>query len=433
MVGSEVMVVPNALYDPRFCDNPMVVGAPGIRFYAGAPLEIEPGVRFGSFCIIDNQPHPFGLSEADQEFLQDLAALAVGTFENYLSRNLFEANPAPVFVIDQGTLSLLNCNAAAVNLLGYTEREFASMTLPDLAGRPEGVSLSDLAGTAPVRIQSKSGHEILALATSRSISYLGREAVMSILTDITEITATQKRLRAALELSETALAAKSQFLSTISHELRTPLAAMTGMASLLVDSDLDAEQRECVEIISSSGEKLRTMISEILDYTNARSGGDTHLTIFAPEQILSAVKAQWSAKCEKKGLSLTITTHGVVPTQVIGYPAELGQVLDRLVSNAVQFSVDGTIDVQLSASEPSTHGSATLRFSVSGIGVAEELRPLLFTPFIHGDSTDTHQFSGTGMGLAICKRIVTQLEGSISYSSREKGSTFWFSVPVLVS
>ena len=439
ILGSDVLVVPDALQDSRFKNNALVTGAPWIRFYAGAPLEVDTDIRLGSFCIIDYKPRPNGLSEPDRQFLKELAALAVGIFDQYLNRNLFEANPAPVYVVDAVTFSFLNCNMATVNLLGYKAAELEELRLSDIVNlNSSGVSSQGMNEKAlrngqsgPWKYIAKDDREVLALVTSRKISYLGRDAIMCILTDITTITDMQQRLHIALNLAETAVRAKTQFLATMSHELRTPLTHIIGMAELLLDTDVSDEQRGFAEVICDSGRELTSMVGEMLEYSRQDSGLLRN-SAFSPETLVSAAVDKWSLACAEKSVKLESDVSPNVPARVVGDSSRIAEVLDRLLSNAVKFTPAGDIKIELSSNQEFDRG-ASLQFRVidSGIGVSEELAGDLFKPFTQGDSSNTRQFGGTGLGLAICKKITDELNGCIGFSrSKEASSQFWFSVPV---
>lgn len=441
ILGSDVLVVPDAREDPRFMHNSLVTGAPWIRFYAGAPLEVDPGVRLGSFCLIDYQPRPHGFTPRDASFLKELAALAVGIFDQYLNRSLFEFSPAPIYVSDLEKLSVLNCNSSAADLFGYTRAELEEMRLADLfeAGScPDAASLEHQASSPehsskPQRYRAKDGKPILALVTSRKLLYLGRPAVMSILTDITEITETQEKLRLALHDAEAAVLAKRQLLATVSHELRTPLNHIIGMATLLSSTDLSNEQREYTQTIEASGHHLEAMVGGLLEYTRLGSRVPKPTT-FSPDSVLTAARTKWLSLCSEKGIALEVTRHSPVPPKVIGDLAAVTGVLDRLIANAVKFTLRGKVQIELTLIHK-PGAAPLLEFCVidSGIGISPEFAPQIFQPFVQEDSSNTRQFEGIGLGLALCKRILDRLNGSIDFtSSKASGSRFWFRVPVQI-
>ena len=439
ILAPDVLVIPDATLDARFEHNSLVTGPPWIRFYAGAPLAVEDDIRLGSFCVVDYKPRPSGLSQRDMEFLKDLAALAVGMFDQYLNRNLFEASPAAIYVFDMETHAILGCNSAAVNLLGYSAEELEALTLQSIlepgsliaSFSPDQDSAIPPGQSGPMKYVRKDGKRVLALMTSRKISYLGRDAMMCILTDISEITETQRRLHLALNAAEAAVEAKTQFLANMSHELRTPLTHIIGMADLLLISDVTSEQREYAALISSSGQTLTALVNGILEYS--REGARAaQVASFSPEGLLADAVLKWSAECERKSVDLKSKIGLDLPAMVTGDVSAAAEVLDRLLSNAVKFTLEGHIDVELTASlEESGRGQLCFEITDTGIGISREMIAHVFKPFRQEDVSNTRPFGGAGLGLAICRKIMDEVNGSLTFdSSKETGSTFRFSLPV---
>lgn len=243
-------------------------------------------------------------------------------------------------------------------------------------------------------------------------------------------------LRLARDAAEAANAAKSDFLATMSHEIRTPMNGMMVMADMLVASDLPVRQRRYADIISRSGGSLLTIINDILDLSKIENGKlDLEQIPLSPEQLALDAVSLFSERAREKGLDLTLCVSPKVPERVLADPTRLNQVITNLVNNALKFTEVGGVTISVAASDPLENGAVRLVFAVddTGVGIPEDKLPHIFDAFSQADQTTTRRFGGTGLGLAVCKRLVDAMGGRVTVNSCVgKGSRFHVDVTVPV-
>jgi two-component system, sensor histidine kinase and response regulator len=248
----------------------------------------------------------------------------------------------------------------------------------------------------------------------------------------------EEALAVAKIAAEDATKAKAEFLANMSHEIRTPMNGVIGMTDILARTSLSETQRHYVETIRNSGDTLLTLINDILDFSKIEAGKlEIQATAIDLRDLIENTAEQLAERAQRKGLQLLVEYEPSTPTTVIGDPIRIRQILTNLVGNAVKFTQQGDVRVQVSIDRQQSGeaGPALVKLAVTdtGAGISPEGQARLFQSFSQVDGSSTRVHGGTGLGLSICKQLSGLMGGTIGVQSViGQGSTFWVSLPLPV-
>ena len=443
----DVLVVENAALDPRFQNNPMVTGEPGIRFYAGATLTTSDGFNLGALCVIDTVPR-LRPSNAELSRLRDLADLAVAELERVRAERLLNER---VQILDMAEAMSgvghwkADLETGAViwsdevyAIHGLVRSRFDPMINKSISfyEPDDQVILSaaieaTTAGKGPFHLEMginrADGEKRRVLA--KGDCQFDRDgkpvALFGVFQDVTE-------QRLAIATAEQAAAVKSEFLANMSHELRTPLTSIVGFTDLAAEQrDLSPVMRDYVRRIDNAGRALLCTVNDILDFSKLEAG-QVAIRPFPTdlEDLCRSTLELFAPQAGAKDLELDFhmgpVSSALMPALLID-PDRIRQVLLNMVGNAVKFTTVGSVRVT-AAWDARTE---RLRVSVAdtGAGIPADKLDQLFQRFSQIDGSATRNHGGTGLGLAICKGLCEAMGGTVGAESvLGRGSRFWFEI-----
>lgn len=448
------LIVLDAAQDERFKGNPLVVGDPNIRFYAGALLTDKQGFHLGTLCIIDNKPRQtFTADEmASLENLSQIAMDSISVRSSYSAEiaqkkildNIFDQIPLGIFVKNaKDDFRFYFVNSYANELFECSDNQIINLTDFDLFRKEEAaffratdinvmkehsvVKISEEKVTTKRGTWTARTHKI-PLYDENGDPFL----LMGLIEDITDQIRQKEQLEEATRIAQDANRAKSEFLANMSHEIRTPLNGVLATAELFTETNLDEKQKKYLSLIQSSGAILLGLINDILDYSKIEANMlELSEQAFDLHRVMELTFQLFEIPAQNKGLTFTATIHPDVPSWIIADPQRLRQIVVNLLSNALKYTTTGTVSVAIDVVEEQGQPRLFISVQDTGRGIPENAQNMIFEKFTRINKAEF--ITGTGLGLAICHSLVNLMGGTIGVASKlDAGSTFWFHIPLKV-
>ncbi|MER9525227.1 response regulator [Mesorhizobium sp. M0292] len=394
--------------------------------------------RKSRLVALDGSVHLVGSSTDITDVKAREQALEESMRENEVFRNLIDNVPVSIYA-KRSDLRQFYVNKGWCDLTGLRREDAIGKTDIEIFGEDgEAFVNSDLAVLRTGDTQEI--EETVTLADGSVRHQFARKGAMiasdgslyliGSTTDITELKLREAELREARQRAVLADRAKSEFLANMSHEIRTPMNGVLGMAELLAKSDLDPKQKTFTDIIVKSGNALLTIINDILDFSKIDAG---QLVLdpapFNLPEAIEDVATLISTRAKEKDLELIVRVEPGLGSLFVGDVGRIRQIVTNLVGNAVKFTDEGHVLVDVTGQRGPTGTKLTVSVTDTGIGIPQQKLKLVFEKFSQADTSSTRRHEGTGLGLAITSRLVELMGGEIGVESAEgKGSTFWFTV-----
>ncbi|HEY9219212.1 MAG TPA: ATP-binding protein, partial [Phenylobacterium sp.] len=450
VVSGEPLWVEDLEADPRFSTFAAET-AIGMRFYAGAPLQLADGSTPGVLCVIGREPRPHdpGLQNRLRELAEWIAdecerAKAIREQSSGATLDatravlaaLLKTVPVSLVMTDRQMRALYvsprwlaNFNMKEADALGRSLYDIDPQYYPQYREGFEACLGGRIIRTPKIRSEHSGRVEWLQSELTPWRDQNGDVGgIIATAHYITELVEAEGALTQAKEDAEAANRAKSTFLATMSHEIRTPLNGVLGMAQAMAADELNDVQRERLSVIRQSGETLLAILNDVLDLSKIEAGKlELEEAEFDLENLARGAHAAFTAIAHKKGLSFDLVVEPTARGVYRGDATRVRQILYNLISNALKFTESGEIRVAVARSDQGL--SLTVRDT--GIGMAPETLAGLFDKFVQADASTTRRFGGTGLGLSICRELAALMGGEVTAKSRlGAGSTFTVELPL---
>jgi PAS domain S-box-containing protein len=362
---------------------------------------------------------------------------------------IFEKSSVAYLIIKESRF--IECNQACLDLYGVREREnFIGKYVKDFSPeyQPDGELSFD---KAKERIEEckingyskfdwmhirKNGTEFPVEVALNTVPLMNGNVLFVALNDLSERKRVEQELIIAKEKAEEATSVKAQFLSTMSHEIRTPMNAVIGVTHLLSEDNPREDQIQNINILKLSADNLMTLINDVLDFSKIEAGRVNIESVdFNFRSLVNNIASGFEIKSREKGLEFIVDIDPKIPSNLIGDPTRISQVLNNLCGNAVKFTDSGNVKVVVSYQEK-YDDKVKLEFEIkdTGVGIPEDKQDQIFQSFSQADSNTTRLYGGTGLGLTISKKLIEIMGGCINVKSDlEFGTTFSFDLSLTIS
>lgn len=332
-------------------------------------------------------------------------------------------------------------------LTGYSQQELLGLKATELLFDQEDVMILEeqnilrekgLPSVYEVRIKTKSGEHKWVMISGAPIFDIKKNVIGSIGIhwDITLLKQKENELKIAKEAAEKSALIKQQFLANMSHEIRTPINVILGLSDLLGDTKLSENQLRDLETIKTSANHLLFIINDILDISKIESGKiELRKDSFDLMTLIDNLNKQFKPLADRKQINFSFEISPHIPKYIIGDEYRLQQILNNLISNAIKFTTNGSVNVSIRPIRQQLN-KCTLQFNIvdTGIGIAKKDHAKIFENFIQASNNNNRQYGGTGLGLSIVKELVALYKGSISFNSEfNEGTSFIVEIPFEVS
>ncbi len=358
---------------------------------------------------------------------------------NSLFQEIFEKSKNAIFILDDNTLTIVECNQKTLELFEVLYKsDFIGISFPAFQNqyvKNHQINVSQINGNSKIQdieFVTTKGTNFWGNLSITEIKFKEKWLVIIHVTDVTQRKIHENELFLAKESAEYIIKAQENFLSTISHEIRTPLNSVLGMTHLLLQSNPREDQIKLLQTLKFSGDSLLALIDEILDYSKTEAGKlELENQDFNLKRFIYSIKLTYKNLATSKGLAFRLLTEEEIPEFVKGDVTRLGQILNNLLNNAIKFTEKGQVVLSLYV-EQEEENRYLLLFEVSdsGVGIPEDKLDVIFDPFRQASPSTTRYFGGTGLGLAIVKNLVELYGGYISLHSKEgEGTVFKVVLP----